>query len=148
MVASGTTLWESLVGKPRGKASRESHRSLDPREGNRDTASAAREESAIACPHSRQGLTPLGRLQKYHKIHVSTGEESSGSGTDSTQSLRPRYQRERNPERPPSNSHGDWPFLKLPERVPVFPVLSTELLPQLEKIQEVLPSRRDEAHFH
>ena len=30
-VAHGTALWESLVGKPRGKASRESHRSLDPR---------------------------------------------------------------------------------------------------------------------
>ena len=27
-------MWESLVGKPRVKASRESHRSLDPREGN------------------------------------------------------------------------------------------------------------------
>ena len=24
-------------------------------------------------PHSRRGLTPLGRLQKYTKIHVSTG---------------------------------------------------------------------------
>ena len=28
--------WESPVGKPRGKVSRESHRSLDPREGKRD----------------------------------------------------------------------------------------------------------------
>ena len=27
------------------------------------------------------------------------------------------------------------------------PVLSREHLPQLDKIQEVLPSRRDEAHF-
>ena len=33
-VARGTALWESLVGKPRGKASKESHRSLDPCEGN------------------------------------------------------------------------------------------------------------------
>ena len=90
-VASGTALWESLVGKPRGKASRESHRSLDPREGKHDTAATAREESARACRHSRGGLTPLGRLQKYPKIHVSTGEESSGSGTDSTQGLRPRH---------------------------------------------------------
>ena len=32
-VARGTALWESLVGKPRWKSSRESHRSLDPREG-------------------------------------------------------------------------------------------------------------------
>ena len=90
-VTRGTALRESLVGKPRGKASRESHRPLDPREGKRDTAATAREESARACPHSRRGLTPLGRLQKYPKIHVSTGEESSGSCTDSTQGLRPRH---------------------------------------------------------
>ena len=75
-VARGTALWESLVGKPRGKTSRESHRSLDPPEGKRDTAATAREERARACPHLRRGLTPLGRLQKYPKIHVSTGEES------------------------------------------------------------------------
>ena len=116
-VARGTALWESLVGNPRGKASRESHRSLDPREGKRDTAATAREESARACPHTGRGLTPLGRLQKYSKIHVSTGEESSGSGTDSSQDLRPRHRRERNPERLPSNSHGDWPLLRPPEGV-------------------------------
>ena len=146
-VARGTALWESLVGKPRGKASRESHSSLDPREGKRDTPATAQEENARACPHSRRGLTPLGRLQKYPKIHVSTGEEFSGSGTESTQGLRPRHRRERNPERPPSNSHGDWPFLRPPERVLEVPVVSREQLPHLEKIQEVLPSRRDEAHF-
>ena len=146
-VARGTALWESLLGKPRGKASRESHRSLDPSEGKRDTAATAREESARACPHSRRGLTPLGILQKYPKVHVSTGEESSGSGTDSTQGLRPRHRRERNPERPPSNSHGDWPFLRPPDWVPEVPVVSREHVPQLEKIQEVLPSRRNEAHF-
>ena len=81
--------WDSPVGKPRGKASRESLRSLDPREGKRDTAATAREKSERACPHSRRGLTPLGRLQTYPKIHVSTGEECSGSGNDSTQDLRP-----------------------------------------------------------
>ena len=70
----GKASCESLVGKPRGKASRESHRSLDPREWKRDTAATAREESARACPHSRRGLTPLGRHQKYRKIHVSTGD--------------------------------------------------------------------------
>ena len=146
-VARGTALWESLVGKPRGKASRESHRSIHTPEGKRDTAPTAREESARACPHSRRGLTPLGRHQKYPKIHVSTGEESSGSSTHSTQYLRPLHRQEKNPERPPSISHGDWPFLRPPERVPEVPVVSREHLPQLEKIQEVLPSRRDEAHF-
>ena len=139
----GNASWEILVGKPRGKASMESHRSLYPREGKRDTAATAREESARACRHSRRGLTPLGRLQKYPKIHVSTGEESSGSGTDATQDLRARHRRRRNPERPPSNSHGDWPFLRPPERVPEVPVISREHLPLLEKIQEGLPSRRN-----
>ena len=38
-------------------------------------------------------------------------------------------------------------FLRPPERVPEVPVKSRENLPQLEKIQEVLPSRRDEPHF-
>ena len=98
-------------------------------------------------PCLRRGLTPLARLQKYPNIHVSTGEESSGSSPDSTQGLRPRHRRERNPERPPRNSHGDWPFLRPPERVPGVPFVSRDHLPQLEKIQEVLPSRRDEAHF-
>ncbi|KAI4562093.1 hypothetical protein MJT46_011055 [Ovis ammon polii x Ovis aries] len=114
--------WDSPVGKPGGKDSRENHRSFAPRGGQRDTAATALEESTSACPHSRRGLTPLGRLQKYPKIHVSTGEESSGSGPDSTQGLRPRHRRERNPERPPRNSHGNRPFLRPPERVPEVPV--------------------------
>ena len=146
-VARGTALWESLVKKAPGKASRESHRSLDPREGKSDTAATARQETARACPHSRRGLTPLGRLQEYPKINISTGQESSGSATDSTQARRPRHRQERNLESPPSNWNGDWPFLRPPERVPEVPDLTREHLPQLEKIQEVLPSRRDEAHF-
>ena len=88
-----------------------------------------------------------GEILKYPNIHVSTREEFSGSGTESTQGLRPWHRRETNPERPRRNSHGDWPFLRPPERVPEVPVVSREHLPQLEKIQEVLPSRRDETHF-
>ena len=87
----GKASWKSLVGKPQGKASRESHRSLDPREGKRDTAATARKESTRACPYTRRRLTPLGTLQECPKIHVSTGEESSGSSTDSSQGLRPRH---------------------------------------------------------
>ena len=139
------------VGQPCAKASWASlegnHRSLDPREGKRDTAATPREESACECPHSRRGLTPLGRLQKYPKIHVSAGEECSGFGTDSTQGLRPWHRRERNPARLPSNSQGDWPLMRRTERVPEVHVVSQEHLPQLEKIQEVLPSRRVESHF-
>ena len=88
-----------------------------------------------------------GETPEYPKIHVSTGEESSGSGTDSTKGLRRRHLRERINERPPSNSHGDSPFLRPTERVPEVPVVSREHLLPLEKIQEVLPSRRDQAHF-
>ena len=51
------------MGKPRGKASRESHRSLDPSEGKRETAATAREKIARAGPPSRRGMTPLGRLR-------------------------------------------------------------------------------------
>ena len=83
--------WESLVGKPHGKASRVRHRFLGPLDWKGDTAATAPEESTRACSHSRRGLTPLGRIQKYPKIHVSTGEESSGSSTDGTQGLRPRH---------------------------------------------------------
>ena len=139
--------WDSPVGKPRGKAWSESNRSLDPRQGKRNTAATAWEESARACPNSRRGLTPLRRLQKYPKLHVSTTDESSGSVTNSTQGLRPWHRRERNPESPPSNSHADWPFLRPPERVTEVPVVSREHLPKLEKMQEVLTSRLDEAHF-
>ena len=38
-------------------------------------------------------------------------------------------------------------FPEATKQVPEVPVVSGEHLPQLEKIQEVLPSRRDEAHF-
>ena len=81
----------------------------------------------------------MGRLQKYPKIYVSTGEKSSGSGTDTTHRLRPRHRREWNPERPPSYSHGDWPFLRPPKRVTEVPVVSREHLLQLKKIKEVSP---------
>ena len=151
-VARGTALWESLVGKPREKASWESlkgcHSCFDSREGKRDTAATARKESARACPHSRGGLTLLGRLQKSPQIHVSTGEEYSGSGPHSTEGLGPRHLPVRNPERPSSNSHGNWSFLRPTERVPEVPVVSREHLPQLEKMKEILPFRRDDAHFH
>ena len=60
---------------------------------------------------------------------------------------RPWHRWERNPVRPSNNSHGEWPFLRPPDLVPEVPVISREYLSQLETMQEVLPSRRDEAHF-
>ena len=41
-VARGIARWENLEGKPCGKASSESHRTHDPREGNSDTVATAR----------------------------------------------------------------------------------------------------------
>ena len=82
----GKAWWESLVGKPRGKAT-------DPlihANGSATLLLKLERKAHVPSPHSIPGLTPLGRLQKYPKIHVSTGEETSGSGTDSTQGLRPR----------------------------------------------------------
>ena len=133
----GTALWESLVGKPRGKAT-------DPlihAKGSVTLLLQLNSKAHLYAPTRDEDV------QKFPKIHFSTGEESSGSGTDPTQGLRPGHRWERTPERPPSNSHGDWPFLRPPEGDPDVPVVSREHLPQLEKIQEVLPSRRDEAHF-
>ena len=88
--------------KLRGKASSESQRSLYRWDAKCDKAATAQEESARACPHSRRGLTPLWRLQKYPKILVSTGAGYSGSVHDNTQGLSPRHRLESNPERPAS----------------------------------------------
>ena len=99
--------WDSPLGKPRGKASRVSHRSFDRGDGKHDTAATTPEKSARSCPYSSRGPTSLWRLKKYPMIHVSTGEESSGSGHESTQGLRNQQRREWNHERPPSNKHGD-----------------------------------------
>ena len=93
--------WDSPVGKPRGKAT-------DPliHAKGRVTLLLQFGRKSHLCPHSRRGLTPLGRLQKYPKIHVNTGEESSGSGIHSTLDLRPRHRRERNSERPRATRMG------------------------------------------
>ena len=94
MVARGTSLWESLVGKPHGKASMESHRFLDPSEGKRDTAATAREKNPRAYPHSRRGMTPLGDsggtqdpsqhwrgiLRFRHRLHKVLGPSIEGRG--------------------------------------------------------------------
>ena len=49
-VARETALWKNFVGKPPVKASRESHRSLDPREGKRDTAAKAELKAHVHAP--------------------------------------------------------------------------------------------------
>ena len=136
-MARGTALWESLLGKPQGKATD----SLIHAKGSVTLLLQLDSKAHLYDPTREEDV------HNFPKIHFSTGEESSGSVTDSTQDLRPQHRRERNPERPPNSSHGDWPFLKPPERVPEVPVISREHLPQLDQLQEVLPSRRDQAHF-
>ena len=115
-VARGTALWESLVGKPRGKAP-------DP---------LIHAKGSVKCCYSSGGkrkcMPPLetrtdspGETPEVPQDPCQQWRGIAGSGTDFTQGLRPWHQRERNPERPPSNSHGDWPFLRPPERVPESP---------------------------
>ena len=134
--------WDSPVGKPRGKAT-------DP------------------LNHAKGSVTLLLQLGRKALFNAPTRMKTDSPGETPevpqdpcqhwrgilrfqdrpTQGLRPRHRRDRNPERPPSISHGDWPFLRPPQRVPEVPVVSRDHLPQLEKIQEILPSRRNEAHF-
>ena len=141
-VARGTALWESLVGKPRGKAT-------DPLISAMGSVNCCyRWGGKRTCmpPHETRSDSP-GEIPEVPQAPCQHWRGILRFCNDSTQGLRPRNRRERNPERPPSISHGDWPFLRPPDRVPEVPVLSREHLPRLEKIQEVLPSRRDEAHF-
>ena len=138
----GKASWESLMGKPRGKAT-------DP------------------LSHSTGRLTLLLQLGRKAYVQAPTRDEDLFPWGDSRSTPRSMSALERNPQVPTLTPHkvlgptttgeesreapeqlaGVWPFLRPPERVPEVPVLSREHLPQLEKIQEVLPSRRDEAHF-
>ena len=141
-VGRGTALWESLVGKPRGKAPdplihAKGSATLFLQLGRKAHMHApTRDEDFLPWGDSRSPPSSMSDLERNPQVPATTPHKE-----------RTRHRRERNPERPPSNSHGDWPFLRPPERVPEVPVVSREHLPQLEKIQEVLPSRRDEAHF-
>ena len=91
-VALGTALWERLVGKPGGIAWRESHRSLDPREGKRDTAATVREESARASPPRDEDCLPWGdsrstprsmsALERNPQVPTPTPHKILGTGID------------------------------------------------------------------
>ena len=112
----GKVSWESLVGKPRWKAT-------DPLIHATGSVTLLLQLGRKAHVHSP--LEPItdspGETPEVRKIHESTQDESSASGPDSTQGLRPRHRRERNHERPPSNTHDNWPFLRPPEQVPESP---------------------------
>ena len=99
---------------------------MPPLETRTDSPGETPEVPQDPCQHWR------GILRFRHRLHTwSCAPSSMGEET----------------ETPPSNSHGDWPFLRPPDRVPEVPVVTRKHLPQLERIQEVLPSRRDDAHF-
>ena len=83
-----TPLWH--VRQPCGTA-RKSHRSLCQLVGKPHIAPTAWEDNGRVCLHSRRVLTLLWRLQRNPKIHVSTGEETSGSGRSSSQGRRNRH---------------------------------------------------------
>ena len=53
-VIRGRALWQSLLGKPRGKSPKENQRSHDQRDRKRDTAATAREDSTREYPLWRQ----------------------------------------------------------------------------------------------
>ena len=133
------SLWENFLGKPPGKASRESHRSLDPQEGKRDTAVTAREESTRAGPNSRRGLTRLGRLRSTPSSMSALERNPQVPAPTPHKVLGPSIEGRGIP-RGPRATRMVWSFLRPPERFPEVRVVGREHLPQLEKIQEVLPA--------
>ena len=85
-VAYGTALCESLVGKPRGNTTAPFFHA----KGSVTLLLQLGKKVHLHFPLERRTDSP-GETPKYPKIHVSTGEETSGSGTDSTQVVRPRH---------------------------------------------------------
>ena len=86
-----------------------------------------------------------GETPEVPKIHVSKERYPQVPAPTPHKVLGPRIAGDGIPRGPRATR--DWPFLRPLEWVPEVPVVSREHLPQIEKIQEVLPSRRDEAHF-
>ena len=74
----------------------------------------------------RQGRTSWSFLELRQVL--STYDGSAGTRSGGLRKGQSRSQtaleRERHHERLPSNSHGDWPFLRPPKRVPEVPVVS------------------------
>ena len=76
--------WESFEGKPLGKAT-------DPLIHATGSATLLLQlgSKGTCMPPLETRTDSPGETQKYPKIHVSTGEEFSGPGTDATQGLKP-----------------------------------------------------------
>ena len=117
--------------------------------------------------HGKGSVNLLLQLGRKEHVHAPTRDDERLPWGDSRSSPRSMSALEKNPQVPAPTPHkilgpastGEesrevteqlaWglAFPEAPERVPEVPVVSREHLPQLEKIQEVLPSRRDEAHL-
>ena len=88
----GKAWWESLVGKPHGKASKESHRSLDPRKGKRDkllqlgrTAhvhAPTRDEDFLPWGDSRNPPSSMSALERNPQVPAPTPNKVLGPGID------------------------------------------------------------------
>ena len=84
--------WESPVGQPRGKASRESHRSLDPRDRNRDAGATAQRKAHVHTPIRDEDLLPWGDskstprsmsvLERNPHVPAPTPHKALGPGID------------------------------------------------------------------
>ena len=84
--------WDSPVGKPRGKTSRESHRSLDPCNSNRDTDATARRKAHVHAPIRDEDLLPWGDsestprsmsvLERNPQVPAPTPHKDLGPGID------------------------------------------------------------------
>ena len=99
---------------------------MPPLETRTESAGETPEVPQDPCQHWRGILRFLHRLHTRSYDQASTGETSREAAEQLARGLA---------------------ILRPPMRVPEVPVVSREHLAQLEKIQEVLPSRRDEGHF-
>ena len=91
-VARGTALWESLVGNPCGKPSRESHRFLDPRKGKRDTLlqlgrkadvhARTRNEDRLSCGVFKSTPRSMSALERNTQFSAPTPHKVVGPGID------------------------------------------------------------------
>ena len=94
MVARVTALWASLVGKRGGKATNHCINAT----GRLSLLLQIGRKADMHVPTRDHTDSPV-QAPKVHQILISTGDESSGYGLDSTGGLRPRHLRERNPEK-------------------------------------------------
>ena len=99
---------------------------MSPQETRSDSPLETPEEPRDPCQHWRGNLRFRPQLQMRTSAVTVPGRESQVA---------------------PRNSHGDWTFLSPHEWFPEVPVVTREHLHQLKKMQEVLPSRGDEANF-